>query len=90
MEKDGEAIKSPTDDLEASRQVTRPESVSPQPVKVPRARRRGLLGQYTIVAEVEEPKDYPKHTKWFITFVVSMAAVAAPLGSTVIFREGST
>ena len=57
------------------------------PVKVPHSKRRGLFGRFTIVAEVEEPKDYSRRTKWFITFVISLAAVAAPLGSTIIFRK---
>ena len=59
---------------------------TPDVVKIPRAQRRGLFGRFTIVAEVTEPKHYPRSTKWFITFVISMAAVAAPVGSTIIFR----
>lgn len=62
-------------------------SIRGQAIKVPRAKRRGLLGKFSIVAEVGEPKDYPRRTKWFITFVVGMAALAAPLGSTIIFRK---
>lgn len=64
-------------------------SIRPAPVKVPKANRRGLFGRYTILAEVEEPKDYPNKTKWFITFVIATAAVAAPMGSTVFFRTNS-
>ena len=63
------------------------ETQDPTPVKVPRSQRRGLFGRFTIVAEVEEPKHYSRRTKWYITFVVSLAAVAAPIGSTVIFRN---
>ncbi|KAM0798907.1 MFS transporter [Usnea florida] len=55
------------------------------PVKVPRSNRRGLFGRFAILAEVEEPKQYSRTTKWYITFVVALAAVAAPLGSTIIF-----
>ena len=62
-------------------------SIRPQPVKVPRSQRRGLFGRFTLVAEVEEPKDYAKRTKWFITFIVSMAAMAAPMGSAIFFRK---
>lgn len=60
---------------------------TPEAVKVPRAQRRGLFGRFTIVAEVTEPKNYPRSTKWFITFVVASAAVAAPLGSAILFRK---
>jgi hypothetical protein len=74
-------------DVEASRQASRPVSTRNQPVKVPRLNRRGLFGRFAILAEVEEPTLYPKSTKWFITFVVAMAGVAAPLGSTIVFRE---
>lgn len=56
-------------------------------VKVPRLKRRGLFGQLTLVAEVEDPKTYPRPTKWFITFVVSVAAVVAPMGSAIFFRK---
>lgn len=62
-------------------------SIRGQAIKVPRGKRRGLFGRFSIIAEVEEPKDYPRRTKWFLTFVVGIAALAAPLGSTIIFRE---
>lgn len=64
-------------------------STRPVPVKVPRSDRRGLFGRFSILAEVEEPKDYPNKTKWFITFVIATAAAAAPLGSTIFFRTRS-
>lgn len=62
------------------------EMQDPESVKVPRSQRRGLFGRFTILAEVEEPKHYSRRTKWYITFVVALAAVAAPLGSAIIFR----
>lgn len=61
-------------------------SENPPPVKVPRSKRRGLFARFTLLAEVEEPKHYARGTKWFITFVIALAAIAAPLGSTIIFR----
>lgn len=57
------------------------------PIVVPRLQRRGLLGQITLLAEVGNPKTYSRRVKWFITFVVAMAAVVAPLGSSIIFRK---
>ena len=60
---------------------------TPPPVKVPRSKRRGLFGRFTILAEVEEPKHYSRATKWLITFNIALAALAAPLGSAIIFRE---
>ena len=60
---------------------------NPSPVKVPRSDRRGLLGKLTVLAEVEEPKHYPNSVKWFITFVIALAAVAAPAGSTILLRK---
>ena len=62
------------------------ETEDPEPIKVPRSQRRGLFGRFTILAEVEEPKHYPRKVKWYITFVVALAAMAAPLGSAIIFR----
>ncbi|OQE24625.1 hypothetical protein PENSTE_c007G05637 [Penicillium steckii] len=54
-------------------------------VIVPRLKRRGLLGQLTLVAEVENPKTYPRRMKWFITFIVAVAGATAPMGSSVFF-----
>src|SRR5947207_3269743 len=54
-------------------------------VKVPRSRRRGLLGRFTLVAEIENPYDYGNSLKWFITFIVAFAAAAAPTGSSIFF-----
>ncbi|KAL8720857.1 MAG: hypothetical protein Q9225_002336 [Loekoesia sp. 1 TL-2023] len=72
------------EDLERMRRASTTESTQAAPVKIPKSHRRGLLGRFTIVAEVEEPKDYPRPTKWYITFVVALAAVAAPMGSAII------
>lgn len=105
LERDDEHVKSSTDpspvngrgdaypdekDIALVRPNTRPESIRPQPVKVSRSKRRGLLGRLTILAEVEEPRDYLNRTKWFITSLVAVAALAAPLGSTIIFRESAS
>lgn len=56
-------------------------------IVVPRLKRRGLLGQFTLVAEIENPKTYPRKMKWFITFIVAVAAAAAPSGSAIFFRK---
>ena len=74
-------------DVEAQSPQEYNEPKTPAAVKVPRSQRRGLFGRFTILAEVEEPKHYPRRTKWFITFVVAMAAMAAPLGSAIFFRK---
>jgi hypothetical protein len=59
----------------------------PRPIKiVPRAERRGLFASLTLVPEVEEPIDYARSTKWFLTLVVGLAAVAAPMGSSIVLR----
>ncbi|PYH46792.1 MFS transporter [Aspergillus saccharolyticus JOP 1030-1] len=55
------------------------------PVVVPRLERRGLFGQFTLLAEVQDPKVYPRKTKWFITFIVAVAGAAAPMGSSIFF-----
>jgi hypothetical protein len=65
------------------------EEVTPAPEKVPRSKRRGLFGRFTLLAEVKEPKHYPRRTKWWITFVIALAAVAAPMGSAIVFRKSS-
>lgn len=55
-------------------------------VKVPRFEMRGLFARFSLMAEVTEPYDYKNNTKWFITFVVAVAAAAAPVGSAIILR----
>ena len=59
----------------------------PDPVVVPRSKRRGLFGQFTLLAEVEQPKAYDRKTKWFITSIVAVAGATAPMGSSIFFRE---
>lgn len=54
---------------------------------VPRSKRRGLLGRFSIIPEVDRPYDYANSTKWLITLIVSLAAAAAPLGSAIFLRE---
>ena len=63
------------------------DGTTPSPIKVPASKRRGLFGRFTLLAEVQEPKHYSRRIKWFITFIVALAGVAAPMGSGIIFRE---
>lgn len=56
------------------------------PVPVPRSKRRGLCGRFTLLAEVEDPRSYPRRVRWFITFVVAVAGTMAPMGSSIFFR----
>jgi hypothetical protein len=78
---DGEDICDPEHGLE--RVLTQKKPI----VKVPRSQRRGLFARFAIVAEVTEPYDYPDRTKWFIVFVIGLAAAAAPVGSAIILRQ---
>jgi multidrug resistance protein len=55
------------------------------PVPVPRSKRRGLCGRFAVLAEVENPRSYPRRVKWFITFVVAVAGMMAPMGSSIFF-----
>lgn len=72
---------------EESQQPPRQSTDLGPAIVVPRMKRRGLFSQLTLVAEVEDPKTYPRRMKWFITFIVAVAAVAAPSGSAIFFRE---
>lgn len=67
--------------VELSRTVS-----NPPPVFVPRRRRRGLFAQLAVLPEVEEPRHYPRKTKWLVTFVIAIAGMAAPMGSAIFFR----
>ena len=74
-------------DVELAQATSTAQSVRPPPVRVPTAERGGLFARFCILAEVEEPKHYSRKTKWFITFIIALAAVTASLGSTIILRE---
>ena len=66
------------------RGLERIESVKQPLVKVPRSERRGLFARFAAIAEVTEPHHYANKTKWLITFIVAIAAAAAPVGSGII------
>ncbi|EHA26776.1 hypothetical protein ASPNIDRAFT_171166 [Aspergillus niger ATCC 1015] len=72
-------------DEESHVRTTFSEEEPEGPIVVPRLKRRGLFGQLSLLAEVENPKVYPRKTKWFITFVVAVAGAAAPMGSSIFF-----
>ncbi|KMP02038.1 permeases of the major facilitator superfamily protein [Coccidioides immitis RMSCC 2394] len=76
----------PVENLELG-PVTTGSSVSPPPVSIPMSKRRGLLAQLALVPEVEEPKHYPRKTKWFITFVIGVAAHGCAHGKRNLFPE---
>lgn len=66
----------------------RSSSVRPGPLSiVPRSKRRGLLGRFAIIPEVERPYDYGNGTKWAITAITALAGAAAPMGSTIFYRR---
>jgi hypothetical protein len=72
-----------------TRTKSRSSSVRSRPLSiVPRSKRRGLLGRFAfIIPEVERPHEYKNSTKWFITFIVAIAAAAAPMGSAIFLRK---
>lgn len=54
-------------------------------IKVPRSKRRGLFARFCLTAEVEDPYLLHRGSKWLITLVVALAAVAAPMGSSIFY-----
>lgn len=54
-------------------------------IKVPRHKRRGLFARFALMAEVENPYFLSRGSKWLITLVVALAAVAAPMGSAIFY-----
>lgn len=73
-----------TPSRERSRAQSSARSVKQDPVKVPRRQRRGLLGRFTIIAEVTNQYDYPRKTKWILTFVIAVAGAAGPMASSIV------
>ncbi|KAI9813188.1 MAG: hypothetical protein M1832_006360 [Thelocarpon impressellum] len=52
---------------------------------IPRSKRRGLLGRWTVLPELAEPYEYSRYVKWFLTFVIAVAGAAATMGSNIFF-----
>lgn len=80
----------PGSDLEAGRPVDLSRAASSVRSKaltiVPRAKRRGLFGRFTLLPEVERPYEYTNRMKWAITAIIAFAAMAAPMGSSIFYR----
>lgn len=68
----------------AEANVEQVQSTKQPLVKVPRAKKRGLFARFAAIPEVTEPYHYPNKTKWLITFIVAIAAAAAPVGSAIV------
>ena len=69
--------------LTLSRTSTRASQITPAE-RVPRHKRRGLLGRLSLIPEVVQPYNYARRTKWLITLTVAASAAAAPMGSAII------
>ena len=76
----------PQDEKSATRTaaLTRTTSVTPEAVVVPRSQRRGLLAQFALIPEVQNPYHYSRKTKWLLTFIVAFCAMAGPMGSAIV------
>ncbi|UKZ58840.1 uncharacterized protein TrAtP1_000164 [Trichoderma atroviride] len=81
------AAQAPATEQEAARSRSRASTTrSKTPKTVPRSQRRGLLGRFAVVPEVESPYEYKNSTKWGITLTIALATAAAPLGSSIFYR----
>ncbi|KAH8742776.1 major facilitator superfamily transporter [Diaporthe sp. PMI_573] len=74
-----------THDIQSCTQSTAPSTRSPPLSIVRRSKRRGLLGRFAIVPEVNNPYNYRNSTKWGITATISLATVVAPMGSSIFY-----
>ncbi|CRG91770.1 Transporter mfs1 [Talaromyces islandicus] len=54
-------------------------------VRVPRAKRRGLLAQVTLIPEVENARAYSRRVKWTLTWIVSFSTLIAPIGTSIFY-----
>lgn len=81
----------PVDDVQhTSRTKSHTSSTRSRPLSIiPRSKRRGLLGRFTVIPEIERPYDYRNSIKWAITAFVALAAAAAPVGSAIFYRRSS-
>lgn len=75
-------------DVENANEILRRTYTPKNPIElVPRSKRRGLFARFALVAEITNPYDYSNNLKWFITFIVSVAGAAAPVGSAILLRK---
>lgn len=63
------------------------DSVALEMEIVPRSDRRGLLGRFSIIPEVTNPYSYSPATKWWMTIIVSFAAITSSTGSSIFYRK---
>lgn len=63
------------------------DSVALEREVVPQSERRGLLGRFSIIPEVTNPYSYSAGTKWWMTVIVSFAAITSSTGSSIFYRE---
>lgn len=76
----------PQDEKNIARPValTRTTSVTPEAVVVPHSQRRGLLARFALIPEVQDPYHYSQKTKWLLTFIIAVCAMAGPMGSAIV------
>ncbi|KAI2717485.1 hypothetical protein CBS147332_4365 [Penicillium roqueforti] len=60
-------------------------TIGPEIVVVPRSGRRGLLGGFSVIPEITNPREYGNGTKWAMTVTVSLAAITSSTGSSIFF-----
>ncbi|KAA8644077.1 hypothetical protein EYZ11_005460 [Aspergillus tanneri] len=60
-------------------------SMAPVLEPVPQSQRRGLLGRFSIIPEVTNPYTYGNGTKWWMTVIVSFAAITSSTGSSIFY-----
>ena len=48
---------------------------------------KGCLSSLVVIATIRNATEYGRSTKWALTTLAAMAALAAPLGSNIILRE---
>ncbi|CDR46406.1 CYFA0S23e00672g1_1 [Cyberlindnera fabianii] len=65
--------------------TTRASILTDTTLRRPRDKRRGLLAQFSLVPEFKDARDYPDGLKNFIVFVIAIAAMIGPMGTSIVF-----
>ena len=77
----------PANDLAA---MTNPEAEQQmhqqKPNESPVLTRTGCLSFLVIIPTIADATQYGRPTKWLLTVIISLAALAAPLGSNILLR----
>ncbi|SCU78709.1 LANO_0A03730g1_1 [Lachancea nothofagi CBS 11611] len=75
----------PTEPAGDGTSLAKKTSLRDKNLMVPRAERRGILANLTLVPEYKDARDYPPRLKGAIVLLIAFAAMMGPMGTSIIY-----